>query len=59
MVPQRAYLPSGVANSVTREGMELLLKEREEPINDKVNLGISNENEKRIEKNFIMLDYRY
>jgi len=40
--------------------MELLLKEREEPINDKVYLlGISNENEKRIEKNFIMLDYRY
>lgn len=53
IIPQRAYLPVGVANFVTPEGMDLLLKEKEELINERENLGITNENEKRIAKNII------
>jgi transcription elongation factor GreB len=53
MVPQRAYLPDGVANFVTREGMDLLLKEKEEILRERENLGIRDEDEKRIEKNFL------
>lgn len=55
MVPQRAYLPEGVANFVTREGMDLLLKEKEELISEResIDLANENENEKRIAKNFI------
>ncbi|TFH39674.1 MAG: transcription elongation factor GreA [Bacteroidia bacterium] len=53
MIPQRAYLPIGVANFVTPEGMDQLLKEKEELINERENLGITNENEKRIAKNFL------
>jgi len=53
MVPQRAYLPRGVANFVTREGMEQLLKEKDELISERENLETTNENEKRIAKNLI------
>jgi len=53
MVPQRAYLPDGVANFVTREGMDQLLKEKEELISERDNLIISNENEKRITTNLL------
>jgi transcription elongation factor GreB len=53
MVPQRAYLPSGVPNFVTVTGLEQLLAEREAMIAEKEELGISNENEKRITLNFI------
>lgn len=53
LVPQRAYLPAGVANFVTREGMDLLLKEKEELISERENLDITNENEKRIAQNYI------
>jgi transcription elongation factor GreB len=53
MVPQRAFLPPGVPNFVTREGMDQLLKEKAELMSERENLGISNENEKRIEQNFI------
>jgi len=53
MVPQRAYLPEGVANFVTREGMDQLLNEKEELINERENLDTANENEKRIAKNYI------
>jgi len=53
MVPQRAYLPAWVANFLTREGLELLLKEREELLKERADLGGANENEKRIEQNFI------
>jgi transcription elongation factor GreB len=53
MVPQRAYLPSGVANFVTREGMDQLLKEKEELISERENIIVTNENEKRIAKNFV------
>lgn len=53
LVPQRAYLPAGIPNFVTREGMEQLLKEKEQLINERDNLGIMNENEKRIAQNLI------
>lgn len=53
MIPQRAYLPAGVANFVTREGMDQLLKEKEELINERENLDITNENEKRIARNVL------
>lgn len=53
MIPQRAYLPAGVANFVTSEGMDQLLKEKEELIKERENPGIANENEKRIAKNFL------
>ena len=53
LVPQRAYLPAGVPNFVTREGMDQLLKEKEELIGERENLDMANENEKRIAQNFI------
>jgi len=53
MVPQRAYLPDGVPNFVTRNGMEQLLAEKEALIREKETVGSSNENEKRIALNFI------
>lgn len=53
MVPQRAFLPDGVPNFVTRTGLEQLLAEKEELIGEKENLGITTENEKRIALNFI------
>jgi transcription elongation factor GreB len=53
MVPQRAYLPEGVANFVTPTGMEQLLAEKEMLLNEKNNLDNARENEKRIELNFI------
>ncbi len=53
MIPQRAYLPPGVANFVTSEGMDQLLKEKEELTNERENPGIANENEKRIARNFV------
>ena len=53
LVPQRAYLPDGVANFVTREGMDQLLKEKEELISERESLNISNENEKRIAQNHL------
>jgi transcription elongation factor GreB len=53
LVPQRAFLPEGVANFVTREGMDQLLKEREELISERENVSMMNENEKRISQNYI------
>jgi len=53
MVPQRAYLPPGVANFVTPFGMNQLLEEKLSLENEKNNLTAINENEKRIELNYI------
>lgn len=53
LVPQRAYLPEGVANFVTREGMDQLLKEKEELTRERENLDMTSENEKRIAQNYI------
>jgi transcription elongation factor GreB len=53
IVPQRAYLPEGVTNFVTRTGMEQLLAEKETMIREKDNLTGANEQEKRIALNYI------
>ena len=53
MVPQRAYLPEGATNFVTPYGMNQLLAEKQVLENEKNNLNSINENEKRIELNFI------
>ena len=53
MVPPRADLPEGVANYVTRVGMDELLAERQMLVNEKSKLDNSNENEKRIASNLI------
>jgi transcription elongation factor GreB len=53
IVPQRAYLPEGVTNFVTRAGMDQLLAEKQMLVNDKDNLSSGNENEKRIALNYI------
>lgn len=52
-MPQRAYLPEGVPNFVTSNGLEQLLAEKDALIAEKENLSISNENEKRIALNFL------
>ena len=53
IVPQRAYLPEGVTNFVTRTGMDQLLAEKQMLIHEKDNLSSTNENEKRITLNHI------
>ena len=53
VVPQRAYLPEGVPNFVTRAGMDQLLAEKQVLIDEKENLTNTSENEKRIALNFI------
>jgi transcription elongation factor GreB len=53
IVPQRAYLPEGVTNFVTPAGMSQLLDEKQTLENEKSNLSIANDNEKRIEINYI------
>mgnify|MGYP003786601809 CR=1 FL=1 len=53
MVPPRAYLPEGVTNFVTQNGMNQLLAEKQLLINEKNNLNNSNENEKRLALNLI------
>jgi len=53
MVPQRAYLPEGVTNFVTRIGMDQLLAEKQILVDEKDNLSSTNENEKRIALNYI------
>jgi transcription elongation factor GreB len=53
VVPPRAYLPEGVTNFVTPNGMDQLLAEKQLLINEKGDLINSNENEKRIDLNYI------
>ncbi|MBE0678556.1 MAG: GreA/GreB family elongation factor [Bacteroidales bacterium] len=53
IVPQRAFLPEGVTNFVTRAGMDQLLAEKEILINEKNNLSSTSENEKRVALNYI------
>src|SRR5659263_298664 len=53
IVQQRAYLPEGVTNFVTRAGMNQLLAEKQMLINEKDNLSSTSENEKRIALNYI------
>lgn len=53
MVPPRADLPDGVTNYVTQVGMDELLNEKQELNDEKNNLDISSENERRIAINHI------
>jgi transcription elongation factor GreB len=53
LVPQRAYLPEGVTNFVTPNGMNELLAEKQKLIAEKNDLNNTNENEKRIALNYI------
>jgi transcription elongation factor GreB len=53
IVPQRAHLPEGVTNFVTPAGMEQLLAERQMLVDEKENLSNADENEKRIDLNYI------
>ena len=53
MVPPRADLPEGVTNYVTQVGMDELLIEKQELINEREHLDISNEKESRIASNYI------
>jgi transcription elongation factor GreB len=53
MVPPRAHLPEGVPNYVTQAGMDELLAEQQALMNEKENLDISGENERRIAVNHI------
>src|SRR5512133_3236206 len=53
LVPPRAYLPEGVTNFVTPNGMKQLMVEKQMLINEKNNLNNANENEKRIALNYI------
>jgi transcription elongation factor GreB len=53
IVPQRAYLPEGVTNFVTPNGMNQLMAEKQMLVNEKNNLNNANENEKRIALNYI------
>ena len=53
MVPKRAYLPEGVTNFVTRNGMVQLLTEKESLILEREDLNVTNENERRIATNYI------
>jgi len=53
MVPPRAELPPGVTNYVTRAGMDALLAEKQVLLDEKKNLNVSGENERRIAVNHI------
>lgn len=53
IVPQRAYLPEGMINFVTPAGMDQLLAEKQMLIDERDNLNVANENEKRIAANYI------
>lgn len=53
IVPQRAFLPAGVTNFVTRAGLDKLLDERQKLINERDTLNTTDDNEKRITVNYI------
>lgn len=53
LVPQRAALPDGVTNFVTRAGMDQLLAEKEALTSERDDLHSTSENEKRIALNHI------
>ena len=53
IVPQRAFLPEGVAKFVTPAGMNQLLAEQQMLVSEKDNLSSTDENEKRIDLNYI------
>ncbi|EIA07494.1 GreA/GreB family elongation factor [Flavobacterium frigoris] len=52
-VPPRADLPAAVTNYVTQFGLDALLDEKQKLINEKEQIDITNEKEKRITTNYI------
>lgn len=53
IVPPRADLPKGITNYLTQVGLDELLFEKQELLDSKARIDISNENEKRIALNHI------
>lgn len=54
MVPPRAFLPQGVANYVTEDGMALLLQERQDLLAERDNIPVNGtETDVRITRNFL------
>ena len=53
IVPPRADLPVGVINYVTEIGYDELLSERTKMLDERENLAISDENERRIAANYL------
>ena len=53
VVPPRAFLPEGATNYVTPNGMDLLLAERQMLTDERYQLDITDEKERRIQSNFI------
>lgn len=53
MVPPRAFLPEGATNYITPNGMDLLLAERQTLTDERDQLDITDEKERRIQSNFI------
>ncbi|NGX82957.1 GreA/GreB family elongation factor [Aequorivita sp. KMM 9714] len=53
IVPPRADLPEGVTNYVTQIGMDELLEEKQSLIDEKENLEVTNESDRRIAVNHI------
>jgi transcription elongation factor GreB len=53
IVPPRADLPAGITNYVTPIGMGNLLQEKQDLIDERENLALTSENEKRIASNYI------
>jgi transcription elongation factor GreB len=53
MVPSRADLPAGITNYVTKVGLDQLLAEKQMLVDERNNLNMANENERRIALNHI------
>jgi transcription elongation factor GreB len=53
IVPPRAYLPQGVPNYVTPSGMDELMAEKQQLLDERSNLSSTIENERRIALNHI------
>jgi len=54
MVPPRAFLPAGVVNYVTEEGMAQLLQERQDLLNERDSIQANEqETDARVTRNFI------
>ncbi len=52
IVPPRAFLPKGVINYVTREGMDALVSEKEEILSERDHLK-GNETDRRVTRNYL------
>ncbi|REG82269.1 GreA/GreB family elongation factor [Algoriphagus antarcticus] len=53
LIPPRAEVPNGVTNYITKNGMDELLAEKQELIDEKGAIEAATEQEKRIATNFI------